>query len=310
MLKVGGTVTSVMGAPPLDNIYRFNPQAVVMVDPAVGQSTAFQKTLLSYDPDMPKIKRGVDNKISSKKVFTKTQRGKQSLLSKSVANYLKQSSIIDVGPNAGNGMKSATTIINNFGPYRDRSPSSDASSSSTESNEESSPGTPIDTAMPTDQEAQQTDGMVNSMNEMEVDSTSGLTNIRERLRDLSTLLPDNERLRIVTSNADAIADLRETARNITTTGDFSPLLSSAASFYTARGSMVSSATGSNSGSLMSTSNSSSSPGYAPPIQRPRIRIPNRQGTYGFNPNSTSSGSSSSVSDSVQGSTPRNYDEFT
>lgn len=70
MIRTTGIINTPIGGMKDYNIYAVNRGSIQMVDPAVGQSTAYQKTLLSYDPMMPKIKKMVDRKINRQQVLS------------------------------------------------------------------------------------------------------------------------------------------------------------------------------------------------------------------------------------------------
>lgn len=74
MIRTTGIINTPIGGRKDPNIYAINRDSMQLVDPAVNQSTAYQKTLLSYDPKMPVIKRMVDNQIDQTQVFNTKKR--------------------------------------------------------------------------------------------------------------------------------------------------------------------------------------------------------------------------------------------
>lgn len=74
MIRTTGIINTPIGGRKDPNIYAINRDSMQLIDPAVNQSTAYQKTLLSYDPKMPIIKRMVDNQIDQTQVFNTKKR--------------------------------------------------------------------------------------------------------------------------------------------------------------------------------------------------------------------------------------------
>ena len=111
MIRTAGIINDPIGGRKDVNLYALARNNTILFDPAVNQSTANQKTLLSYDPKLPVIKRVVDAEINSKQIFNKS---KKSIVKSKYLRGINFLNPIGIIPNIGTGVSNIGNPFSRF----------------------------------------------------------------------------------------------------------------------------------------------------------------------------------------------------